>query len=73
LLGEIFNKDVQQFREYVEDEEVWNKLVELLDEDDGAGWRVLETLFLAREKAVENKDSLQVITARGILSNKFFS
>ena len=73
LLGEIFNKDIKQFREYVEDEEVWSKLVDLLDENDGAGWKVLETLFLAREKAVENKDSLQVITARGILSNKFFS
>jgi hypothetical protein len=72
LLGEIFDKDVSQFREYVEAEEVWNNLVELLDDNDGAGWNVLETLFKAREKAAENKNSLQIITARGLLSNAFF-
>lgn len=72
LLGEIFEKDILQFREYVEAEECWSNLVELLDEKDGAGWTVLETLFKAREKAAENKNSLQVITARGLLSNPFF-
>jgi serine/threonine protein kinase len=72
LLGEIFDKDILQFREYVEAEECWVNLVELLDENDGAGWTVLETLFKAREKAAENKNSLQVITARGLLSNPFF-
>lgn len=72
LLGEIFDRDVSQFREYVEAEEVWSNLVELLDEDDGAGWTVLEALFKAREKAAENKNSLQVITARGLLANPFF-
>jgi serine/threonine protein kinase len=72
LLGEIFEKDIEQFREYVEAEEVWNNLVEFLDENDGAGWTVLETLFKAREKAAENKSSLSVITARGLLSNPFF-
>jgi serine/threonine protein kinase len=72
LLGEIFEKDISQFREYVEADEVWSNLVELLDENDGAGWNVLETLFKAREKAAENKNSLQVITARGLLKNPFF-
>jgi hypothetical protein len=72
LLGEIFDKDVNQFREYVEAEEVWSNLVDLLDENDGAGWTLLETLFLAREKAVENKGSLKVISARGLLANPFF-
>jgi len=72
LLGEIFEKDISQFREYVEAEDVWSNLVDLLDENDGAGWTVLETLFKAREKAAENKNKLQVITARGILSNPFF-
>jgi hypothetical protein len=73
LLGEIFEKDINQFREYVEAEEVWSSLVDLLDENAGAGWSVLETLFLAREKAAENKNSLKVITARGLLSNPFFA
>lgn len=72
LLGEIFDKDISQFREYVEAEDVWVDLVNLLDKNDGAGWDLLETLFKAREKAVENKHSLQVITARGLLSSPFF-
>jgi serine/threonine protein kinase len=73
LLGEIFDKDFDQFREYVEAEEIWSNLVELLDENDGAGWKVLETLVLAREKAAEKKDSFQMFTIRGLLSNPFFS
>jgi serine/threonine protein kinase len=72
LLTEIFGNDFSAFREYVEAEDVWTKLVELLDEKDGAGWTVLETLFTAREKTAENKNSLNVITARGLLNNPFF-
>jgi len=47
LLGEIFDKDFEQFREYVEAEDIWSNLVQLLDESDGSGWKVLETLVLA--------------------------
>jgi hypothetical protein len=72
LLTEIFNQDFEAFREYVEAEDVWSKLVELLDEKDGAGWDVLETLFKAREITAENKNTLKVVTARGLLSNRFF-
>ena len=73
LLGEIFDKDFQQFREYVEAEDLWSNLVELLDENDGSGWKVLETLVLAREKAAKNKDTSQMFTVRGLLANPFFS
>jgi len=72
LLTEIFNQDFKAFREYVEAEDVWSKLVELLDEQDGAGWDVLETLFKARETTAANKNSLEVVTAREILSSRFF-
>ncbi|KAG7362906.1 hypothetical protein IV203_026266 [Nitzschia inconspicua] len=72
LLSEIFANDFSAFREYVEAEDIWTKLVALLDEKDGAGWTVLETLFTAREKTAENKNSLNIITARGLLSNPFF-
>lgn len=72
LLGDIFDKDITQFREYVEAEEVWSNLVDRLDENDGAGWNLLETLFTAREKAASTKDSLQIITARSLLSNPLF-
>jgi hypothetical protein len=73
LLGDIFDKDFEQFREYVKEEEVWDRLVELLGRDGGAGWGVLEKLMLAREKAAETKDSSQLFTIRGLLSNPFFA
>jgi hypothetical protein len=74
LLGDIFGKDVKgEFRDYVEAEEIWTKVVELLDQKEGAGWTVLETLLLAREKATKNKDTSQIFTVRGLLSNPFFN
>ena len=72
LLGEIFEKDMDQFREYVEAEDVWSNLVDYLDENDRAGWNVLETLLLAREKAAEKKDTDQIFTIRGLLNSPFF-
>mmetsp|Transcript_23502 Transcript_23502/g.55673 ORF Transcript_23502/g.55673 Transcript_23502/m.55673 type:complete len:619 (-) Transcript_23502:104-1960(-) len=72
LLGEIFDGDFDAFRDYVEAEEVWSSLVELLDDDGGAGWDVLRALFKARETTAENQNSLRVVTARGLLSNRFF-
>lgn len=72
LLNEIFKLDFQAFREYVEAEDVWENLVLLLDEKDGAGWIVLESLFKAREKVAENKNMPRIVTARGLLSNPFF-
>jgi serine/threonine protein kinase len=73
LLTEIFSQDFEAFREYVEAEDVWRNLVELLDEKDGAGWTVLETLFTAREKTAQSKKSLNIVSARGLLSNPFFA
>jgi serine/threonine protein kinase len=72
LLGDIFDKDMTQFREFVLEEDIWSKLVTLLDENDRSGWRVLETLLLAREKAAKNKDTDQIFTIRGLLSTPFF-
>ena len=72
LLSDIFNKNFAEFREYVEAEDIWTKLVELLDENGRAGWNVLETLVLAREKAAKNKDTSQLFSIRGLLSNPFF-
>lgn len=72
LLGDIFDKDMEQFREFVLEEDIWLDLVSLLDENDRSGWRVLETLLLAREKAAKNKDTDQLFTIRGLLSTPFF-
>ena len=72
LFSEIFEKDVKgQFREYLEAEDAWSNVVQLLDEKDG--WTVLETLLLAREKAVELKGTDQIFTVRGLLSNPLFT
>jgi serine/threonine protein kinase len=73
LLGVIFEKDFDQFREYVNAEDIWSNLVALLDENDRSGWKVLETLVLAREKAAKSKDTEQMFTIRGLLANPFFS
>mmetsp|Transcript_28862 Transcript_28862/g.78195 ORF Transcript_28862/g.78195 Transcript_28862/m.78195 type:complete len:544 (-) Transcript_28862:1178-2809(-) len=71
-LNEIFNQDFEAFREYVEAEEVWSELVKLLDDKDGAGWDVLQTLFRARETAAESTNGVEVVSARGLLANPFF-
>ncbi|GKY94260.1 hypothetical protein MPSEU_000391800 [Mayamaea pseudoterrestris] len=73
LIGDIFDKDIKQFRDYVEADECWTNLVRLLDEIDGAGWSVLERLILARETAAKYKDTEQIFTVRGLLSNPFFN
>lgn len=66
LLTDIFDKDMQQFRDYVEAEEIWGPLVELLDEKDG--WNFLEALLFARERAAKDGE---IVTARGLLSSPF--
>eukprot|EP00584_Thalassiosira_punctigera_P021713 CAMPEP_0172569156 /NCGR_PEP_ID=MMETSP1067-20121228/122429_1 /TAXON_ID=265564 ORGANISM="Thalassiosira punctigera, Strain Tpunct2005C2" /NCGR_SAMPLE_ID=MMETSP1067 /ASSEMBLY_ACC=CAM_ASM_000444 /LENGTH=527 /DNA_ID=CAMNT_0013360929 /DNA_START=396 /DNA_END=1975 /DNA_ORIENTATION=- len=50
LFSEIFSKDIDQFREYCSNEDIWDSVVELLDREDGAGWDLLEDLLLARER-----------------------
>jgi hypothetical protein len=72
LLGDIFEKDIEQFRDYLSAEEAWNDLVALLDENDRAGWKLLDAIFKAREKVAENRNNAQIISARGLLSNPFF-
>jgi serine/threonine protein kinase len=72
LLSDIFEKDMQQFREFVLEEDVWSNLVALLDENDRSGWKVIEILVLAREKAAKNKDTDQMFTIRGLLSSPLF-
>ena len=72
LLSDIFDKDMKQFRDFVLEEEIWSNLVALLDENDQSGWKVLETLVLARENAAKRKDTDQLFTIRGLLSTPFF-
>mmetsp|Transcript_637 Transcript_637/g.881 ORF Transcript_637/g.881 Transcript_637/m.881 type:complete len:580 (-) Transcript_637:23-1762(-) len=73
LLGEIFDKDIKQFRDYCIEEDAWTKPVELLDENDGAGWELLQSMCFARERASELRGSFTIVTATGLLSSPFFT
>lgn len=72
LIGDIFKKDMQEFRDYCEAEECWSRVVELLDENDRAGWNLLQSMCFARERAAELQGSFQLVTAQGLLSSPFF-
>jgi len=73
LLGDIFDNDVYRFAEYCEEEASWSKVVGLLGRDEGAGWEVLRQMCYARERVSELQGSLQMVTARALLSSPFFA
>ncbi len=72
LMSEIFDKDMQEFQEYCEAEEVWSGVVDLLNENNGAGWDVLESMCFARENVVKNLESGRILDANSVLSSPFF-
>ena len=76
LFSEIFEKDMEAFRDYCDNEEVWESVVELLDRDEGAGWDLLGSLMLARERLSdwyrEEGDESELVSARSLLSHPFF-
>ena len=82
LFFEIFDKDMGNFRDYCDNEEIWSSVVELLDKEDGAGWDLLGTLLLAREnlgqrynngiEKEDGKDLDSVVSATELLSHPFF-
>ncbi|KAL7529015.1 hypothetical protein ACHAWF_002806 [Thalassiosira exigua] len=76
LFSEIFERDMEQFQEYCANEEVWDSVVELLDTEDGAGWDLLGSLLLARERAGEwyraEGMSEGLVSAKGLLEHPFF-
>lgn len=80
LYVDIFDKDLTgQFRDYILQEDCWIQLVELLDKDDNAGWKALETLLMARENVAaqiqqqqQPADASKILTIRGLLSSSFF-
>ncbi len=77
LFSEIFEKDMEQFREYCRNEDVWDSVVELLDKEDGAGWDLLGKLLLSRERLrdwykEEDRGMDTIVSASGLLSHPFF-
>jgi len=73
LMADIFNKDMGEFRAYCEAEEIWSRVVELLAENDGIGWNMLEEMCFARERVAQNLSSGQMLTAESLLTSPFFS
>ena len=73
LMSDIFDKDMDEFRDYVDAEDIWSGVVGLLDENDGEGWRALEQMCFARENVVDNLASGQILTVDGVLSSPFFA
>ena len=72
LMSDIFDKDMDEFRDYCENEDIWSSVVCLLDENDREGWNALEQMCFARENVVGNLKSGQILTAEGVLSSPFF-
>ena len=78
LFAEIFDKDMEQFRDYCQNEDVWEGVVKLLDEKDGAGWNLLVILLCSRENLSDlYKDDErgldEVVSAAELLSHPFFA
>ena len=77
LFNEIFDKDMDSFRDYCENEDVWDSVVELLDREDKAGWSLLGDLLLAREQLSDwykggDEERGEPISATELLDHPFF-
>jgi hypothetical protein len=46
ILGEVFEWDFDRYRQYIEDEEEWEAVKEVLSADDDAGWQLLKQLVV---------------------------
>jgi len=67
LMSDIFDKDIMQFREYVEAEDIWDNVVDMMDRL--RGWELLSDLCFAREQVKNGK----ITTARDLLDSPFFA
>ena len=78
LFTDIFDKDMFQFRDYCANEDVWDSVVELLDKENGAGWDLLGSLILSRERLRdwhnkgEENSGIDAISASSLVSHPFF-
>jgi len=79
VLTDIFGNDIEGFRDYVEAEKLWTKVVELLDGNNNAGWDLIEAMVFARERCsksngggVGDGSKSAFRTARDLLSSPFF-
>ena len=47
LFDDVFDGDMERLREYCREDPTWAFVVDSLDEDDSAGWELLELLLTA--------------------------
>jgi serine/threonine protein kinase len=77
LFSEIFEKDIDELREYYANEDVWSEVVSLLDMEERAGWELLGKMLLAREQVSDwyksDEDGVELTSAESLLSHPFFS
>ena len=59
LVEDIYEGDMGQFREYCAAEPAWSGAVEMLDEDEGAGWALLQQLVDCRKGELAGSVSAQ--------------
>jgi hypothetical protein len=77
LFSDIFEKDVDELREYYANEDVWSEVVSLLDMEERAGWDLLGKMLLAREQVSDwyknsEGDVDELTSAQKLLSHPFF-
>jgi len=72
LMTDIFDKDMEEFKDYCEAEEIWSSVVNVLNENEGAGWDVLSKMCFARDSVRDNLKSERILDADGLLSSPFF-
>ena len=71
LVEDVFDGDVcEGFRGYCVEEPSWAGAVELLDEADGAGWRVVQALVDCRDASSER---CQDVSAERLLESPWFA
>ena len=66
-LGEIFEKDIELFRDYIEAEEIWADVVEMMDQREG--WDLLNEMCFSRESVKDGN----FVTAQDLLKHPFFT
>ena len=73
IFQDIFKNDIDEFRYYCDAEQIWSLLVDTLDENDRAGWDLLDKMLNARENVSENLKNGRILTAESLLSSSFLS
>lgn len=73
LYADIFDYDMDKFRQYAIDEPAWRPPVDFLEANDRAGWQLLDKMLAAKQPRETAPKVVTLLTARGLLASPFFS